>query len=116
VLDWERLSVEVSRQQSLRMPRCQQVNRNVIWIRIPVGVEIDGRFEEGPLCLGDRRISVQEIIESQTGPPGDCAPTLHTHKASNLVMDLVASEQRFDELEPMISKIIDLLVAELKSP
>ncbi len=96
MLHWERLSVQVSRQQSLRMLRRQQVNRNEIWIRIPVYVEIDGRFEVSPLCLGDRRISMQEIIESQTGPPCDCAPTLHTHKASNLVMDPVACEKSFD--------------------
>ena len=92
----ERLSVQVSRQQSLRMLRCHQVNRNEIWIRIPIWIEIDGRFEVGPLCLGDRRISMQEIIESQTGPPGDCAPTLHTHEASNLVMDPVVCEKGFD--------------------
>jgi len=96
VLHCERLSVQVSREQSLRMLRCQQVNRNEIWIRIPVCVEIDGRFDVGPLCLGDRRISMQEIIESQTGPPCDCAPTLHTHEASNLVMDPVACEKGFD--------------------
>ena len=78
------------------MLRCQQVNRNEIWIRIPVCVEIDGRFDVGPFCLGYRRISMQEIIESQTGPPRDCAPTLHTHEASNLVMDLVVCEKNAD--------------------
>src|ERR1700681_2909909 len=78
------------------MLRCQQVNRNEIWIRIPVCVEIDGRFDVGPFCLGYRRISMQEIIESQTGPPCDGAPTLHTHEASSLVMDLVVREQGAD--------------------
>jgi hypothetical protein len=33
--------------------------------------------------------SMQEIIESQTGSPCDCAPTLDAYEASNLVMDLV---------------------------
>ena len=56
MLHCERLSVQVSRKQSLRMLRCQQVNRNEIWIRIPVCVEIDGRFDVGPSCLGYRRI------------------------------------------------------------
>src|SRR5258707_4220247 len=78
------------------MLRCDQINRNEIWIQIPICVEIDGRFEVGPLCLGHRRISMQEIIESETGPPGDSAPTLHTHEASNLVMDPVACEESFD--------------------
>src|ERR1700751_95118 len=78
------------------MLRSQQVNRNEIWIRIPVCVEIDGRFDVGPFCLGHRRISMQEIIESQTGPPCDCAPTLHTHQASNLLMDLVVCEKGTD--------------------
>jgi hypothetical protein len=96
VLHGERLSVEVSRQQSLRMLRCHQVNRNEIWIRIPVGVEIDGRFEVGPLGMGDWRISVQEIIESQTEPRCDCAPPLHTDETGNLVMDPVAGQKSFD--------------------
>ena len=78
------------------MLRCQQVNRNEIWIRIPVCVEIDGRFDVGPFCLGYRRISMQEIIESQPGPPCNCAPTLHTNEASNLIMDLVAYEKSAD--------------------
>jgi hypothetical protein len=78
------------------MLRCDQVNRNEIWIRIPVWVEIDGGFQVGPLCLWGRRISVQEIVESQTRPPCDCAPTLHADEASNLVLDLVAREKGFD--------------------
>src|SRR5258708_21307221 len=78
------------------MLRCQQVNRNEIWIWIPVCVEIDGRFDVGPFCLGYRRISTQEIVESQTGPPRDCAPTLNTHEASNLIMDLVVCEKNAD--------------------
>src|ERR1700731_4824889 len=76
------------------MLRCQQVNRNEIWIRIPVCVEIDRRFDVGPFCLGYRRISMQEIIESQTGPPCDCAPTFDVYETSNLVMDLVACAKR----------------------
>src|SRR5882724_6488923 len=78
------------------MLRCQQVNRNEVWIRIPVCVEIDGRFDVGPFCLRYRRISMQEIIESQTGPPRDCTPTLHAHDARNLVMDLVVCEKSGD--------------------
>ena len=96
MLHCERFSVEVSRQQSLRMVRCQQVDRNEVWIRIPVCVEIDGRFDVGPFCLGYRRISMQEIIESQTRPPCDCAPTFDAHEASNLVMDLAVCEKNAD--------------------
>jgi hypothetical protein len=39
---------------------------------------------------------MQEIIESQTGPPCDCAPTLDAYEASNLVMDLVACAKSAD--------------------
>src|ERR1700722_12528373 len=78
------------------MPRCRQVNRYEIWIWIPVCVEIDRRLYAGPCCLGYRRISMQQIIESQTRPPCDCAPTLDAYEASNLVMDLVACAKSAD--------------------
>src|SRR6266446_9545668 len=75
------------------MLRCQQVNRNEIWIRISVCVEIDGRFDAGPFCLGYRRINMQEIIESQTGPPCDCAPTFDANQPRNLLMHREASQE-----------------------
>src|SRR5437660_2203625 len=75
------------------MLRCQEVNRNEIWSRIPVCVEIDGRFDVGPLCLGYRRISMQEIIESQTGPPCDRTPAFDANQPRNLLMHREASQE-----------------------
>src|SRR5215469_1353013 len=41
VLHCERLSVQVSRQKSLRMTSRRQIKRHIVWVRISPGTEID---------------------------------------------------------------------------
>ncbi len=41
MIDRERLTIEVGCEQRLRMTYCRQVNRNEIWVGIPVRVEVN---------------------------------------------------------------------------
>src|SRR6266446_2272566 len=104
------------------MLRCQQVNRNEIWIRISVCVEIDGRFDAGPFCLGYRRINMQEIIESQTGPPRNRTPAFDANQPRNLLTHREASQEIPNvetdaqaRSEPLQSEIPSRYIARVRS-
>src|ERR1700737_5043771 len=60
----QRLSVEMSREQGLRMTGCRQIERYEIWVGISRRVEIDRRLHPNPFGLRHWWISAQQIIES----------------------------------------------------
>src|SRR5215467_6711388 len=55
--------------------------------------EIDRRFESGPFRLGHWRVSTQQIIKSEPGPPGNGAPTFDAHQPGDLLMHLEGCEE-----------------------
>src|ERR1700739_909627 len=86
----------MSREQGLRMMGCLQIERYEIWVGISRRVEIDRRLHPNPFGLRHLWIGAQQIIESQTGPPRNSAPALHTDQPRNLLVHLEAREQVAD--------------------
>src|SRR5215467_7597578 len=81
MLDRERLSVEVSRKQSLLVASGRLIERRVVWIGISPGTEIDRGFQSNPLGLGHWRVSSQQVIKS--GPAHQAIalqPSTHTSR------------------------------------
>jgi hypothetical protein len=59
VVHGKRFSVEVSRQQRLRMLCCRQIERHEIWIWISRGIKIDRGGDTRPFRLRDWRLSAR---------------------------------------------------------
>src|ERR1700739_1378373 len=93
MLHCERLSVQVSCEQGLRMTSRREIERHEVWVWIAPGTEIDRRFYPGPFRLGHGRVSAQQIIKPKPGPPRNSAPTFDAYQPGNLLMHLEGCEQ-----------------------
>src|SRR5580704_3209442 len=82
----KRLTVEMRGEQRLSMASRRQVERHKVRVWIPRGIEIDRRVHPYPFGLRRRWVDAKQIFESQTSPPGDCAPAFDANQPRNLLM------------------------------
>src|SRR5580693_6633005 len=115
-------TVEVCGEQRLWMAGRRQVERHIVRVRIPRGIEIDRRLHPRPFSLRHRWVGAKQIIESQTSPPRDRTPAFDANQPRNLLTHREASHEIPNvernaqaRSEPLQSEIPSRYIARVRS-